>query len=329
MSEQKLEQLAQITKAILDPGRPAYSLRDEILQLRSIFEASGGFSSETAGDISSGETITKGGVAISPTMAAMCLDDLARTVQFLRGVHDAISDLRGHITDRSIRVLYAGCGPLAPLAIPLMSIFDRDTAKFTLLDIHQESIRSTERIARSLDLTDRVQAFEIADASEFRIDQDASPDLIVVEMLRSALRSEPQVVVAKHLMLQAPEALLIPEEVRIDLALVDRSREFSTDESLPDRDRIPVATVFTLDRVSLVGPPSQPVQVELPGFDDSRYDPMLLTTVHVYGDHVLRDYDSGITCPQKLRTGERAGPNDRLEFMYRVGSEPELVVRKI
>src|SRR5688500_17471028 len=104
-----VNRLRDVTRSLLDPARPASSLRSEVLEVKSIFQAAGGVDMGTVDDIATGETITAEGVAISPTMAAMCVDDFARTVQFIRGAHAAIRDLQLTINDRPILVLYAGC----------------------------------------------------------------------------------------------------------------------------------------------------------------------------------------------------------------------------
>ncbi|PYS99402.1 MAG: hypothetical protein DMF63_12360 [Acidobacteria bacterium] len=322
----KIDKLRSVTLAILDETRPAYSCRNDVLELKAIFEELSGRSTDSTLDISTGETRTDNGVAISPTMAAMCVDDFARTVQFLRGVHEAIVDKLSAGATEPVRVLYAGCGPWAPLAIPLMSLFSGDEVSFTLLDLHGESLRSVESIISSLDVGDRVEKLESVDASLFVIDPVRKPDLIVVEMLRAALESEPQIAVVTNLHAQAAAALLIPEKLTIELALVNRSNEFSPDEEVPERDRILVDTVLRFDRDTL-GTGLVPAAVTIPDFDSSRYQPMLLTTVQVYGNHILRDYDSGITCPKKLHAPRSPQPGDKIEFTYQLGNSPRLIAR--
>lgn len=324
-----LEILRDLTCLLLDSARPAYSLRNEVLELKSIFEAAGGLKINSAENIASGETVTAAGVAISPTMAAMCVDDFARTVGFLRGTHDAILDLRKTFGDRPVRVLYAGCGPWAPLAIPLMTIFDSSEVRLTLLDIHGPSIRSVEKIIGSLGLGDHVTRFEIADASTYHVDEEVKPDLLVIEMLRAALEAEPQVAVARCLHHEAPEAVIIPAGVRIDVALVDQSREFSLDGNEPDRERIVLNTVFKLDADTLEFEGSSPTIVHFPDFDETRYRPMLLTTVRVYGEHVVKDYDAGITCPRTIPADIKIRSGDSVEFTYRTGIKPGISARHI
>lgn len=104
--------MREVTLSLLDPARPAYTLRTQVLELKSIFEQATG-----ASELATGETKTECGVAISPAMAAMCVDDFARTVQFLRGTLAAVADLRSTVIERAVRVLYAGCGPWAALAV--------------------------------------------------------------------------------------------------------------------------------------------------------------------------------------------------------------------
>ena len=313
-----LEKLRKITLTLLEDARPAYTLRSEVLELRPIFEEAGGLTANAAVDIATGETKTDRGVAISPTMAAMCLDDFARTVQFIRGIHAAINE---RSTGSPVRVLYAGCGPWATLAVPLMSVFDRGQVRFTLIDLHEESIRSAERIIRALGLDDHVDEFVVADASEYRI-ADNSPDVIVVEMLRAALASEPQVAVVRHLSAQTPDALMIPQQVRIDLTLVNASRELAVGDSAVERDRIAVGTVFDLDRST----DAKPIVVTVPEFDERRYQPMLLTTVRIYADYSLTDYDSGITLPKKI---DNIAAGNTVEFAYEIGARPRLTARVI
>lgn len=315
-----VDQLIQTTRSLLDLSRPAYTLRNEVLELKTIFEQA----SETQFDgteIARGETRTDVGVAISPTMAAMCLDDFARTVQFMRGVYKAIRDQLSVISSRPVRVLYAGCGPWATLAVPIMSLLSGDKAKFTLLDIHADSIDSTQRTINALGFADRVERFETADACQFVIDGGAKPDVIVIEMLRATLDAEPQVAVSMNLRAQAPNAVIIPETVEIDLALVDVGREFSGDAA---PDRIELGRLFTLDRSC-----SDPVRIAIPDFDDTRYRLTLLTTIRIYGDLYLKDRDSGITCPKPLQMEGGVKASDVLEFVYELTDAPRLKARRL
>ncbi len=329
------ERLREITTRLLDPARPAYSLRQEVIDIRSIFQELGSPFHDTDDDIAKGETITASGVAISPKMAAMCLDDFARTVQFIRGMHAAIRAARTKISDRPVRVLYAGCGPWATIAVPLMTTFRSDEAVFTLMDIHIESIKSVMEIVGKLELNDHVSKFEIADAASYRIEAGDRPDIILIEMMRAGLEAEPQVAVAMNLMRQMPDALMIPEAVSIDVALMCAAQAIDLENAeMTEPDRVAVGPVFVLDSTSLKSWSGNDTgqitgaAVEIPYFDSRRRRPMLLTTVRVFGEHILKDYDSGITCPKKLPISAEIVAGDVIEFSYVLGSRPGFTARK-
>jgi hypothetical protein len=261
------------------------------------------------------------------------MTDCVRTVQFIRGVHAAVADLRLRCPDRSARVLYVGCGPYATLAVPLMAIFSPQEVSFTLLDVHTESIESAKSIVDTLGFADFVTEYVTTDAGMYRIDPERTPDIIQMEIMQVCLKSEPQVAITRRMLAQAPNAVLIPQEVRIDLVLVDKSQElkFNPPEghrSGSQRDRIPVASVFvlnpeTVDSWKDVTVDRLPAaRVRIPDPMEQRYTPMLFTTIRVWQDHVLKDYNSSLTCPRTLGS-VKAG--DTIQFHYELGEHPQLV----
>lgn len=293
-------ELRRVAASLLDIDRPAYTLRNEVLDLKSLLEDASGTIAGTTSDIAAGETRTEQGLAISPTMAAMCLDDFARTVQFVRGIHDAISDLRSEITSRSIRVLYAGCGPWATLAVPVMAVLPATDVKFTLLDIHEKSTVSARKLVDRLGLSESVDAVVTTDACAYEVSQQ--PDIVVIEMMRAALDSEPQVAVSMHLMREAPNAIMIPESIRVALSLIDQSMCLDPEEvdDAVSPTVIEVGEILVLNKSSIEAAQRNADQfpettMQLPDFDTDRYSPMLTTTVGVYRDRILQGNDSGIT----------------------------------
>ena len=109
-------------------------------ELVDILENAADFQIESRQDITEGETPSGEGLAISPTQAAMCAGEFQRTAVFLRGLHDAIASVIERKPSEPVRVLYAGSGPYATLAVPLMTVFPPEAVRFTILDIHPVSI---------------------------------------------------------------------------------------------------------------------------------------------------------------------------------------------
>jgi len=330
-----LKQLRSVTSILLDSQRPAYSLRPEVVEMATILVESQTVRHPPKDDIADGETRTPGGLALSRAMAAMCADDVARTIEFIRGLHSAILDIRKRLPDRPARVLYAGCGPFATLAVPLMAVFSADEATFTLLDVHSESIASAESIVGAIGVAESVASFETIDAGSYDVHPDEPPDIIVMEIMRACLDAEPQVSVTRHLLKQAPEAILVPEEIRIDLTLVDASREFDAGaveenrDAIP-RDRVEVATVFVLNRETVASWHSNNTDrlpagtARLPASLEPRYQAMLFTFVRTHRNHILKDYDSGLTSPKLLSIEDAYKPGDEIQFYYELGSHPKL-----
>lgn len=286
-------------------------------------------------DISGGETRTLNGLALSPTMAAMCTDDFVRTVEFIRGTYAAIKDIREWLTERPARVLYVGCGPYASLALPLMTVFSPTEATFTLLDIHSESIASVKSIVETLGLANSIASFETMDAASYCISPDHPPDIILIEIMQACLESEPQVAVTQHLLKQAPYATLVPEEVSINLELVDSSHEFDIrglkqDQGSIQSDRISVGQVFVVNREvvkSWVGSCGDRIFASIihtPDLVEQRYQPMLFTVVRVYKNHILKDYDSGLTCPRTLSIEGDFQHGVTIQFYYELSRHPQL-----
>lgn len=325
---------------LLDAGAEVHTLRPELLELTAILTGAQTTGIQRDDQIDKGETLTPDGLAISPTNAMMCADDYVRTIKFIRGAHAAIADHKEQHPDRPVRVLYAGCGPYAILAVPLMSLLSPAEVTFTLVDIHSESLDAARSIVRFFDFEDFVSAYEVADAGSYCISDRLLPDIIVMEVMQACLEKEPQVAVARHLHRQAPKAVMIPEEVRIELKFVDLSCEFTFNEGdqealEPRRDRIHVDTLFRLNREALeswdggVESFLPGAMVEVPSLPESRYQMMLFTVVEIYGNNVLRDYESSLTVPRAVGGRINFKSGDNVQFFYQCGKRPGLDCRML
>ena len=98
------------------------------------------------------DILVPAGSACSPLDAARCLLDVRRTAIYLRGVHGAIKEAQLRFPKEVIHVLYAGCGPFAPLCLPLFPLLAGQAVHFTLLDVHVRAVESVQAILAALRL---------------------------------------------------------------------------------------------------------------------------------------------------------------------------------
>lgn len=333
-----LNKLKTITQEILNPQKKLKDLIPEAQALRDLFETRTTFQINPEGGIGAGETRLDSGLAISPTTAAMCIRELFRTCAFIRGLGEAIRD--SVCSNRPVRVLYAGCGPYALLAVPLMTAFSKDQVVFTLLDVHQQCLDDAKKLIDSFGFFGHVDEYLCADATTYRIPDDKKPDIIVSETMSVALHNEPQVSIARNLHSQAPGAKMLPQRVSVEVCLLNSSKEhvfmpadFVGEFPEPERDRIDLGEIFALDANSIQSWQSIDAgrlpagRVEIPSPLEARYQPRLLTKISVYGENHLGDYDCSLTLPKPLRGQTQGG--DVLQFYYHLGNHPELRYDKV
>jgi len=160
---------------------------------------------------------TENGVAISPDKAGECIADFERTKMFWRGLHGAINEAKRRFPGEKIRILYAGCGPYATLALAMLSHFSPDEIEFQLLDLHEESVENAERIINRMNLQDYFTGYECCDAANYKV--SIPPHIVLSETMDRALANEPQAAIVANLVPQMRKGgLLVPEEITVNIA---------------------------------------------------------------------------------------------------------------
>ncbi|GGX14215.1 hypothetical protein [Undibacterium macrobrachii] len=340
---QNREVFEQLAQAILASERSASSLFKELNLLSDMLVRIGQYPNCSDGDLAKGETRTAQGLALSPQAAAMCSRDFVRTVQFMRGVFQAVSKQILETPTRTVNLLYVGCGPFALLVLPLMLRLNPQQVQINLIDIHRDSLDSAKRIIDYLELQAFIAEAELVDAMTYSVDRERTPDIVLLEIMQASLEKEPQVALSRHLMKQVPNALLIPENIEVSLCLLDPSTEFSLhdlghelnhdfsdDKKTVSRQRIHLASLIQVNRQTIqaweniVDSNLPAVFVTMPIQVPCGYSAMLMTSVKVYGEYELHTYDSGLTYPRHLNTLFRGG--DVLCFSYAFGEHPGLLV---
>lgn len=317
-------ELAAIATALCDPQRSLASLVGETVQLRQLVERHSRLSMDRQDGLRDGESFLPSGWAISPVQAGLCAREPYRSAAFIQGLALAVREQLG--AGRPVRVLYAGCGPFALLALPVMAVLSATQVQFAILDVHAETLAYARDLIARLGLDSHVTAYICADAAIYRIPAAAMPDVIVSETMNTALGKEPQVAILRNLHAQAPAAALLPASVTVHLGL---------DRRTPGEPCTDWGRVFALDADALRawqhdhdygGGDSLPAaSIRLP--DVLEQAPRLLTRIRVHGDIVLGDHDCSLNLPLPLPGKPSLAGGSMLDFHYRLGGQPGLAFR--
>lgn len=348
--------LKQIADDLLHSDGDSSIVRTAAADLYSLFASITGIenSSEHIEDVS--HTMLTSGEAISPKDAARCVIDNIRTAKFLRGIRLAILEAQKRFPGRPIEILYAGCGPFAPLAIPLTTQFTSDEIRFTLLDIHRRSLDAARQIIQSLGLIAFVRDYIQCDAASYNHPANYELHIVVTETMQRALSKEPQVAISLNLAPQLHKrGIFIPEKISIDACLSKLNIETLMAEGrarpgdilmggdLTSGGMLYLGRILEIDAercrglagrfycMSLNGETYYPaITVRIP--DDGVGEGghlMLLTTITVFDSITLRGHDSGLTYPAVLHDLGKVSPGAKIEFYYSMGDKPGFRYRQI
>jgi hypothetical protein len=271
-----------------------------------------------------------GGEAIAPRDAARCVLDPRRTSRFLRGLHAAILQARTRFPDVPTEILYAGCGPFAPLAVPLTTRFSPAEIRFTLLDVHERSLDAARRVFEALGRSACVRDYVRCDAASYRVDAAHPTHVVVVEAMLASLESEPQVAITMNLAPQlCPGGILVPERITVGCCLCDVAGDPSA-VAAGGGARIHLGRVLELTAAGCRDLPASggggthtaKVRLEIPAELDGQFDVMLLTGITVFDSIALDEGESGLTTPKILFDLGRMHGGEVLEFEYVLGDRP-------
>ncbi|MGB3801090.1 MAG: hypothetical protein WA952_14835 [Lewinella sp.] len=311
--------LATVADVLLDAATPPTLLHDTLETYRDLLLTVSGL------DLGDEESLsprhTGQGVAIGATWAALCIDDEFRTHRFITGLYQAITD-RLERYPGPVHVLYAGCGPFATLALPLMTRFRADQLQFTLLEINEVSYSAVRTLLRNLGLNEYVKSVQQTDASSYRIADAASIGILLTETMQYSLVDEMQVPICLNLLPQLPaDALLIPERIELRLGRMEDAKATFLAEDL--------GHLLTIDRARLLAyvrteesTDFPTVRLPIPAAGGLL---AIRTTITIYGSHQLLDYESGLTNPEVIGLFPDAeGVPEYIDFTYQMEPSPYL-----
>lgn len=263
------------------------------------------------------------GEAISPQRAVLCLREHLRTAVFLRAVDAAVRAAQARFPGETIHVVEAGCGPAAPMASSVAARFAPAEVQVTLIDIHEASLTSARRLATELGVERSIRGAICGDAAAVRFAEPERPHVIVAEVLRRALKKEPQVAVTRAL---APQlrvgGFFLPERIEVGPGIlrgtdVEARVDYFGAAFMLDAGTTEASAPDATGRL-----PS--VAVEVPAH--ARGQLALFTRLRVFREHTLGDFDCSLTLPERFAgpLAARACAGGVLRFAYEISSDPGL-----
>lgn len=332
-----------LAAALLDPQAPAAAQDAACAAFHALCLARLPALGERATALASGH-------ALAPADAARCVLDHLRTARLVRALDARIAARAAQGTE--VRVLYAGCGPLAPLALLLARRWRGRGVSFDLLDVHAQSIEAARHLFDCAGVSSVLGRVCCADAATLRLDDGEAPHVLVAEVMQRALMREPQIAVVANLLPQcAPDAALVPETITVDAVCGDPAQSCGSsppnagrEDAEPAPHDAALASSPT-GRLLELSPRTVPVLAEairrgaqaLPEIalripQDLPCDApglLLATRIEAGPGEVLQGNDSGLTMPLFVAQLGRVAAGETLGFTYRLAGDPGFAVRRI
>lgn len=343
--------LTQIGDTIVDETSSPAQLRETLDAFALLCSEIGGVVPDRSFDAWAGDSLLDNGVAINPQAAAHCVKDYNRSVVFIRAVYAAIKTARERFAGAPIQVLYAGCGPFATLLLPLLGRFRAGELEIHLLDIHQHSLDSVDRLIEHFGL--HAHRISTVQGDACRYQHPGRPHIIIAETMQKSLEQEPQFAVTANLAPQlCTRGIFIPQKIDVELCLAHLDREaalfkrgntIDCNALVKTGERHPIATVFSLTpqhAATLLRQSSHdectgalavnPITIRIPPVAQLHsFDALLFTRIQVFCQYQLQDYESEITLP--LRCSElsplEAGASYQVSFQF--GNYPKFCLTRI
>lgn len=276
------------------------------------------------------------GKAIGTTWAAMCLDDLMRTKKFIKGIFLAIDDLLKKTAHRPICILYAGCGPFAPLVQLLTTKYAPSELQFILLEINEHSFSHVSKLFSELNLESYLKSIHLGDATTIQLEDAEKIDLVISETMQHALVREQQVPITFNILSQVREdVLLIPQSIELTIGLLSARRNHQRMlADSPQQDYFHhLGTFFDLSQQEFKKHEAAfdqfseiyrfpEFEFSLENVDLEVFDQLaVFTQIHIYGDQFLRINESQLALPLILQPLE-PGRFQTVKVNYKVDADP-------
>jgi predicted RNA methylase len=260
---------------------------------------------------------TLNGNAIGTFWAAKCIREIFRTQRFSRALYSAVLEAIDQ-NRRPIHVLYAGTGPFAALALPIMMMLKPEDVQFTFLEINPESIEILEQVIDLFDLHAYVKNIHQCDASLWDV-PSSGIDIVISETMSRALMAEPQVAIMLNLASQLPkEVVFLPEEIKVSLCkLSGGSREPERIAELINFNKASIYSIIENSSMRNWNFNDQNIQTNV-SEDDQLY---FMTEIRINDGNILNLNDSSLNLLEKLKVNKKQGVIN-LNIKYTLDKRP-------
>lgn len=267
--------------------------------------------------------VTTGGLALTSQHAFDCMQDPIRTVRFIKGIYQALSFKVNTSPPTKVNVLYAGCGPVAPLILPLLCFFKSTEVSVTLLDITEDSIETVKQVIKRIGASEYIKDIVLDDAITFKPEDNDLYDIVITETMDMALLREPQVAITQNLVkFLKRNGILIPEEINVytEFSTISKEPNFNINKNVSIVSTTPKTYgqqhLFTINKSLGYSPfKFKSEAIEVPEISNEYPDFCVFAELVIYKNHLLEKSMSFITntyCVYSLRNMKTK--NFRLEY---------------
>jgi len=310
--------LAQISADILAKGDFHERLAPAVSEYSNLMFGLTGVNAEQSEGLA--DIHTGHGKAIGIFRAGFCINELFRTQRFCRGLYNAVNDKLQQHPNRAVHVVYAGTGPFATLALPVMMQFEPSQLQFTLLEINPESYDTLRDVLQQLNLEAYVKRLELCNAINWKVPGE-DIDIVISETMNRALIKEPQINIMLNMVSQlGNKVIYIPQEITINLAWQKNDLSFTPISELYS---------FNLDSYTRIiaqsaGKPNWIFDTTTVNYQPAENAGLAYSTdVTVYKDDKLTGTDCSLNLLQKVKPQPQQPAV--LQFTYHDGEVPGFV----
>ncbi|AGC78240.1 hypothetical protein LX97_02965 [Nonlabens dokdonensis] len=326
------EKILKVTATYFDDKIQYDKLFKATQEFKSILE----FLSEQDLNIEKGrvDMESENGKAIGAYWAGLCLDDVIRTRQFIRGIDRAVQEQLKE--KKKIHILYAGTGPFATLIMPIIFKYAPEQISYTFLEINPFTFEVLQKVASKIGLDQYHITFVNDNATTYQINTSKQPDVIISETMQNSLIKEQQVPIYMNLMKQVgPETVFIPEKIALHFGFNKKAE--SIEEQFATSNIYPSVNVFEVSKKSFY--PSNNTECNINNsevFSEQQctitkedwqiYDCLLLLTeIVIYKDILLPYNASGLTTPMLIEKVDAFRKNPiQITSQYKISAQPQL-----